>query len=91
MRHFGNILGEFTAVQPYTVWQRTFDPLLTPGARKRARTRDPAFYDSDRPAFDGPGKGCDKLASSAEIDTVGQPHQLDVAARVQKPAERREP
>ena len=33
VRHFGNALGEFIGVQPYTSWQKTFDGLLTPGAR----------------------------------------------------------
>jgi FAD/FMN-containing dehydrogenase len=33
VRHFGKALGEFIGVQPYRSWQRTFDPLLTPGAR----------------------------------------------------------
>ena len=33
VRHLGPVLGEFTAMQPYTAWQKTFDPLLTPGAR----------------------------------------------------------
>jgi FAD/FMN-containing dehydrogenase len=33
VRQFGTILGEFIGMQPYTAWQQTFDPLLTPGAR----------------------------------------------------------
>ncbi|OHC77409.1 MAG: FAD-linked oxidase [Rhodoferax sp. RIFCSPLOWO2_12_FULL_60_11] len=33
MRKLGTILGEFIGMQPYTAWQQTFDPLLTPGAR----------------------------------------------------------
>jgi FAD/FMN-containing dehydrogenase len=33
VRHFGKALGEFIGVQPYRSWQKTFDPLLTPGAR----------------------------------------------------------
>jgi FAD/FMN-containing dehydrogenase len=33
LRKLGSVLGEFIGVQPYTVWQKTFDPLLTPGAR----------------------------------------------------------
>ena len=31
--HFGTPHGEHIGVQPYTQWQKAFDPLLTPGAR----------------------------------------------------------
>ncbi len=33
LRKFGIPLGEHVGVQPYTAWQKAFDPLLTPGAR----------------------------------------------------------
>lgn len=33
LRTFGTPLGEHVGVQPYTDWQKAFDPLLTPGAR----------------------------------------------------------
>ena len=33
LRTFGHPLGEYVGVQPYTDWQKAFDPLLTPGAR----------------------------------------------------------
>jgi FAD/FMN-containing dehydrogenase len=33
LRTFGNPVGEHLGRQPYTQWQQTFDPLLTPGAR----------------------------------------------------------
>jgi len=33
LRNFGTLAGEHVGVQPYTAWQKTFDPLLTPGAR----------------------------------------------------------
>jgi FAD/FMN-containing dehydrogenase len=33
LRGFGKAHGEHIAVQPYTAWEQTFDPLLTPGAR----------------------------------------------------------
>jgi FAD/FMN-containing dehydrogenase len=33
LRKFGTILGEHVGVQPYTAWQKAFDPLLTSGAR----------------------------------------------------------
>lgn len=33
LRGIGTLLGEHVGVQPYVDWQRTFDPLLAPGAR----------------------------------------------------------
>ncbi len=33
LRTFGNAHGEHIGAQPYTDWQKAFDPLLTPGAR----------------------------------------------------------
>jgi FAD/FMN-containing dehydrogenase len=33
LRRFGTPHGEHIGVQPYTQWQKAFDPLLTPGAR----------------------------------------------------------
>ena len=33
LRRFGTPWGEHIGVQPYVAWQKTFDPLLTPGAR----------------------------------------------------------
>jgi hypothetical protein len=33
LRGFGTAHGEYIGVQPYTAWQKAFDPLLTPGAR----------------------------------------------------------
>ena len=33
LRKFGTPWGEHVGVQPYVDWQKTFDPLLTPGAR----------------------------------------------------------
>lgn len=33
LRRFGDLHGEHVGVQPYTAWQKAFDPLLTPGAR----------------------------------------------------------
>ncbi|MBI4660288.1 MAG: FAD-binding oxidoreductase [Verrucomicrobia bacterium] len=33
LRSFGKPHGEHIGLQPYVVWQRAFDPLLTPGAR----------------------------------------------------------
>ncbi len=33
LRTFGSPIGEHVGVQPYTAWEKAFDPLLTPGAR----------------------------------------------------------
>jgi len=33
LRSFGKPVGEQIGAQPYAAWQKTFDPLLTPGAR----------------------------------------------------------
>ena len=33
LRRFGDPHGEHIGLQPYTQWQKAFDPLLTPGAR----------------------------------------------------------
>ncbi len=33
LRKFGTLAGEHVGVQPYTAWQKAFDPLLAPGAR----------------------------------------------------------
>jgi len=33
LRRFGHPVGEHVGVQPYTAWQKAFDPLLAPGAR----------------------------------------------------------
>ena len=33
LRTFGDVLGEHIGAQPYTQWQKAFDPLLAPGAR----------------------------------------------------------
>ena len=33
LRTFGDLLGEHIGAQPYTEWQKAFDPLLTRGAR----------------------------------------------------------
>jgi FAD/FMN-containing dehydrogenase len=33
LRKFGTLVGEHVGIQPYTAWQKAFDPLLAPGAR----------------------------------------------------------
>lgn len=40
LRAFGTPHGEHIGVQPYTAWQRTFDPLLTKGARNYWKTHN---------------------------------------------------
>ena len=50
VRHMGTVLGEFSAVQPYTAWQKTFDALLTPGARNYWKSHN--FVDLSDGAID---------------------------------------
>ena len=50
VRHYGTALGEFVAAQPYTAWQQTFDPLLTPGARNYWKSHN--FADLSDAAID---------------------------------------
>jgi FAD/FMN-containing dehydrogenase len=50
VRKFGTILGEFIGMQPYTAWQQTFDPLLTPGARNYWKSHN--FVDLSDGAID---------------------------------------
>jgi hypothetical protein len=38
LRRFGNPYGESIGIRPYTLWQQTFDPLLTRGARNYWKT-----------------------------------------------------
>jgi len=40
LRKFGTPVGEHVGVQPYTAWQKAFDPLLTPGARNYWKTHN---------------------------------------------------
>ena len=50
LRHYGSVLGEFIGLQPYTSWQKTFDPLLTPGARNYWKSHN--FVDLSDGAID---------------------------------------
>ena len=50
LRKLGTVLGEFIGVQPYTVWQQTFDPLLAPGARNYWKSHN--FVDLSDGAID---------------------------------------
>jgi FAD/FMN-containing dehydrogenase len=40
LRSFGSPVGEHVGVQPFTDWQKAFDPLLTPGARNYWKTHN---------------------------------------------------
>jgi FAD/FMN-containing dehydrogenase len=40
VKNFGKVLGEQVDVMPYVLWQRAFDPLLTPGARNYWKTHN---------------------------------------------------
>ena len=40
VRAFGRLIGEHVGAQPYTAWQRAFDPMLTPGARNYWKSHD---------------------------------------------------
>lgn len=50
VRQLGTVLGAFTATLPYTAWQQTFDPLLTPGARNYWKSHN--FVDLSDGAID---------------------------------------
>ena len=50
LRSFGQRLGEQIGPQPYTAWQKTFDPLLTPGARNYWKSHN--FTELGDPAID---------------------------------------
>lgn len=50
LRKLGTVLGEFIGVQPYAAWQKTFDPLLAPGARNYWKSHN--FIDLDEGAID---------------------------------------
>lgn len=50
LRTFGTLLGEHIGIQPYVDWQKTFDPLLGPGARNYWKSHN--FVDLDDRLFD---------------------------------------
>lgn len=61
LRKLGTVLGEFTAMLPYTAWQQTFDPLLTPGARNYWKSHN--FADLSDGAIDVAVKYAQSLPS----------------------------
>ena len=50
LRSFGDVLGEHVGAQPYTQWQKAFDPLLAPGARNYWKSHN--FTELSDGAFD---------------------------------------
>jgi FAD/FMN-containing dehydrogenase len=61
LRKFGNPVGEHVGIQPYTAWQRTFDPLLATGARNYWKSHN--FSTLDDGLFDAALDYIDKLPS----------------------------
>ena len=61
VRKFGTILGEHVGVMPYTAWQKTFDPLLAPGARNYWKSHN--FIDLSDGAIDVAVRYVQKLPS----------------------------
>ena len=61
LRQLGAVLGEFSVMQPYTAWQQTFDPLLTPGARNYWKSHN--FVDLSDGAIDVAVKYAQSLPS----------------------------
>jgi FAD/FMN-containing dehydrogenase len=61
LRTFATPCGEHIAVQPYTQWQQTFDPLLTPGARNYWKSHN--FAALSDPLFDTVVKYAGQLPS----------------------------
>ena len=47
LRSFGAPHGEHIGAQPYTEWQRAFDPLLTPGARNYWKSHNFKYLSDD--------------------------------------------
>ncbi|MGH8809011.1 MAG: FAD-binding oxidoreductase [Noviherbaspirillum sp.] len=47
LRGFGQPCGEHIGMQPYTAWQKAFDPLLTPGARNYWKSHNFSILNDD--------------------------------------------
>jgi FAD/FMN-containing dehydrogenase len=47
LRGFGTVLGEHVGAVPYAAWQKTFDPLLAPGARNYWKSHNFATLSDD--------------------------------------------
>ncbi|MEJ2101204.1 MAG: FAD-binding oxidoreductase [Desulfobacterales bacterium] len=61
LRSFGDPYGEHIGTQPYTEWQKVFDPLLTPGARNYWKSHN--FTDLSDNAFNSMIEFAGKLPS----------------------------
>jgi FAD/FMN-containing dehydrogenase len=70
LRAFGNVHGEHLGVQPYVAWQKTFDPLLTPGARNYWKSHN--FTDLADGALDSIIEFAGKLPSPQCEIFIGQ-------------------
>jgi FAD/FMN-containing dehydrogenase len=62
IRSFGTVLGEHIGVQPFTAWQKAFDPLLTPGARNYWKSHN--FMELEDEVIDMAVKYASNLPSS---------------------------
>ena len=78
LRTFGDVLGEHIGAQPYTQWQKAFDPLLAPGARNYWKSHN--FTELSDGAFDAIIEYAGKLPSSQCEIFIG--HIAGVANRV---------
>jgi len=78
LRTFGDVLGEHIGAQPYTQWQKAFDPLLAPGARNYWKSHN--FTELSDGAFDAIIEYAGKLPSPQCEIFIG--HIAGVANRV---------
>ena len=78
LRTFGDVLGEHIGAQPYTQWQKAFDPLLAPGARNYWKSHN--FTEISDGAFDAIIEYAGKLPSPQCEIFIG--HIAGVANRV---------
>jgi FAD/FMN-containing dehydrogenase len=78
LRTFGDVLGEHIGAQPYTQWQKAFDPLLAPGARNYWKSHN--FTELTDGAFDAIIEYAGKLPSPQCEIFIG--HIAGVANRV---------
>jgi len=61
LRTFGDVVGEHIGAQPYTAWQKAFDPLLTPGVRNYWKSHN--FTELSEGALDATIEYAGKLPS----------------------------
>jgi FAD/FMN-containing dehydrogenase len=88
VRTFGTVLGEHVGTVPYTAWQKTFDPLLAPGARNYWKSHNFATLSDDaidvvlRYAGSVPSPQCEIFlgliggrANEPAVDATAYPHR----------------